>query len=100
MFTGYHELTDLPIKQGDRVRVPVGVEIKSKRPGREKWSPAFRYVVTVHHVTNGSTCSDLFDEDVIHHENPTVVWVGSGGYWNWVDINLVEKADERLQKAG
>ena len=74
---------DLPIKKGDRVRVPKGVKLRSMHPQRPtEYEAGKSYHVEVHHVV-----VPLFklkatsNEEWSLERDPRVVWAGSGGYW-------------------
>ena len=84
VFTGYHPKEDLPVKQGDKVRIPKGTIVRNLYLGEK---PAGRsYTVTVNHVLSG------WEADGEKH-NPKVCWPGTGGYWSEADINDVEKVE-------
>lgn len=88
MYIGYHDLSDLPIKKGDKVRIPKGTEIRSMgAKGTHKSGRA--QTITVNHMCTGST-NRLFNDEAEHLSNPKVIWPGSGGYWSEADINDVE----------
>lgn len=88
MYEGYHKLEDLPIKRGDKVRIPKGTEIRSMgRKGTHKAGRA--QTIIVNHMCTGST-SLPFQGPPEHFSNPKVIWPGSGGYWSEADINDVE----------
>jgi len=76
----------LPIKRGDRVRIPKGTLVKTVYHGVRLAGKT--YTVKVDHTLNGMT-----DERYGTH-NPTVRWAGPGGYWSEADFNDVEKIDE------
>ena len=88
MYIGYHSLEDLPIKKGDKVRIPKGTEIRSMgAKGLHKSGRA--QTITAHRVCTGAT-NRPFTGDPEHISNPKVIWPGSGGYWSEADINDVE----------
>jgi hypothetical protein len=88
-FIGY--VKELPIKPGDRVRIPKGVIVRCN--GENK--PAGRtFIVRVNHVLNGYTLDASEQAYQMRHGrtvgpavNPKAVWAGSGGYWCEADIN-------------
>jgi hypothetical protein len=116
-FIGYHENEQLPFKQKQRVKIPKGTYVKSTNPKyktegkrgyggfhlkRDLW-------VTIHHFGCGQ-CVEEHDylKDYKHYypnapivetkyglkyatQNPSIIWVGAGGYWHEVDINAVLK---------
>ena len=86
-YEGRHELEDLPVKPGDRVRIkkgtPVGHPIKNRYKGRYKAKKT--YVIEIDHITLGH--SHQWEH---RRQNPEVVWSGAGGYWCRADINDVE----------
>jgi hypothetical protein len=99
-FEGYHDLEDLPVKRGDHVTVLKGTRIKTTMPAKDgsgyRVKVAGRtYKVTVHHVLNGVTRSDLVcgrGETPGPVSPPQVCWAGEGGYWHQVDLNDVPEA--------
>jgi hypothetical protein len=76
---GYQE--ELPVKRGDRVRIPKGTLIKTCTKGVRLAGRT--YVVTVNHTL----CGMVDGEKVV---NPSVCWPGPSGYWSKADINDVE----------
>jgi hypothetical protein len=92
-FLGYHLESELPFKKGSVVTIPKGTMIRSTS-GVKK--PAGRtYRITVHHVMNGANLyveGNGFREDCQPIMAPTVVWVGTGGYWTEADINDIPEA--------
>lgn len=77
---------DLPIRRGDRVRVPKGTLVATTH-GRQVLVTKRSYVVKIHHVYEGYTYAG-----VTHPAR--VVWAGAGQYWkeaDMADVELVER---------
>jgi len=88
---GYQDT--LPLKGGDKVRLPRGIRRGSTRP-KERGivhHTGLSYTVTVNHTLCGTNA--LLGSTV--KTDPQVRWVGSGGYWFDANINevLVEVQD-------
>lgn len=86
---GYHDreaMAALPVKKGDRVRIPKGVVFK--QVGKDAKAAGRSYVVTVHHLLPGR--SSYVRDILTPLENPKVCWAGSGGYWCEADVNDVD----------
>ena len=81
----YKELVaELPIQRGDRVCIKAGAEIRTTHPKGPRTS-ARAYYVTVHDVSPGYDCPGYAIR------KPEIVWVGSGSYWFYTDMENVEK---------
>ena len=87
-YVGYHEVHDLPFRQGQRVRIRKGTVISKTKSG-SSFVAGRTYVVEVRSLDNGAD-GYVRDGHVVEAQNPRVVWVGSGGYWHSADINDVE----------
>lgn len=88
-YLGYHDLHDLPVRQGQRVRIRKGTVIRSTKIGSLPFVAARTYVVVVRSLDTGM--AEFVHAGHVHPAtNPRVVWVGSGGYWVSADINDVE----------
>lgn len=88
MIVGYVERDQLPVRPGDRVVIPHGTRIRSTRPGEDDLRAKRTYTITAYRVDRRG---DAYAVRKGHRllSNPEVVWVGSGGYWVYVDINDV-----------
>ena len=87
-YIGYHPKQDLPIQQGDYVRIPKGTMVRNLLKGEK---PAGRsYTIKVHHILQGAEYDDGPDGPTVI--NPKICWPGTGGYWSEVDINDVLEA--------
>lgn len=78
---------ELPVKPGDRVRIPKGAVIRHEKRGESRARKS--YTVTVEGVTSGMVLFDLNGEQVI--SPPSVVWHGDGGYPVEANVDDVEK---------
>lgn len=83
--SGYHEDEELPIKRGDRVRLRAGAELRTTRAARTLINKRSR-IVTVHSVECGRSIptgyADNGEPTWRHLADPSICWVGSGGYWH------------------
>lgn len=91
---GYHDIHDLPVKQGDTVTIPKGTILRYRHEDK----PAGRtYKVKVVSVSPGMTRRERWPDHsaankegyVYFYTNPKVTWTGAGGYWTDADINDV-----------
>lgn len=91
MFTGYNDVSTIPLKRGDKVRIPKGTMVLSRKTGKS--APAGRgYIVVVHSISCGRN-EHIYRGEVVPAVNPAVVWPGSGGYWCEADVNDVVKVE-------
>lgn len=97
-FLGY--CPKMPFKAGDVVRIPKGTPVlKGHKVARAKRD----YDVTVHTVMLGQIATGYalyryhgrtdmpkeHDSALFPWRNPTIRWVGSGGYWCEADVNFL-----------
>lgn len=82
---GYVADEDLPVREGDYVRILKGTKIRTTNPSVGKRTAKKTYTVRVDHTLNGN---DAFGPYPV--SNPSVRWVGAGKYWYEADINDVE----------
>lgn len=90
-YEGYHPESELPIKRGDKVRVPKGTFIRTTHPQRENGPSKRTQTVTINHILNGTDEHKGYHGEWQYRTNPSVVWAGTGGYWCEADINDVEQ---------
>jgi len=97
-FVGFCDPTKFQVSKGQWVTIPKGTKLGSTGPDRP---PAGRtYKVRIHSITNGYSQDqvrpghpDAGPDDVLRQvRNPTVQWVGAGGYWTWADMNDIPEA--------
>ena len=74
-------------RKGDRVIIPKGTPVTSRRKGRSK-DAGRTYEVTVHHTIGPG----------MSQRRPEVYWAGSAGYWTWCDLQHVLPAPGPLEK--
>lgn len=113
-YIGYRNQTELPFKKGDTVFIPAGITVKSMNPSVSSYVTKRKQIVKIHHILCGMEVNDAHyqryhekDSHICSYEkfiessdggkysvgiwhvinNPQIVWAGSGGYWNEVDIN-------------
>jgi hypothetical protein len=85
-YIGYTSETEIPVKQGDKVLIKKGTEIRTSQ-GDIHFAKR-TYTVRVHNILKGMNSSE--GKPLI---NPSIRWPGAGGYWNQVDINdILEKS--------
>lgn len=89
VYLGYHDQHDLPVRQGQWVRIRKGTIIRSTQIGSPPFVAGRTYVVVVRSLDTG-TAEFVHAGRVWPAQNPRVVWVGSGGYWFSADVNDVE----------
>lgn len=87
---GYHELSELPIKRGDRVRIRAGAEIWTTlpNPAKKRFVIARSRVVTVHSMDNGQTISSYLYGDAEHKRRARELEAG---------LSLEESAEKRTE---
>ena len=73
---GYIQFDQLPLKTGQTVTIKKGTMVKQVCKAAKPAGKTF--TVKIDHFISGCSTS-----------NTKVRWVGSGGYWNEVDINEV-----------
>jgi len=86
IYKGYNNPKDLPVQPGDMVTIPKGTVVRMTAPHKRKRVAKKTYQIKVDHILPGSnTC--LVGGKFSKSSNPTVRWLGIGGYWQEVDIN-------------
>lgn len=91
--TGYHDIHTLPIKRGDKVRIPKGTMVRSMKNHNEARPAGRSFVVTVHSMACGQN-AHVYRGETVAAVDPAVVWPGTGGYWCECSINDVEKVED------
>jgi hypothetical protein len=97
-FVGHHEASTLPIKQGDIVTIRKGTVCRCR--GAERVAGR-TYKIKVWSIGIGGEWDSLKPghkganaDGVVHTViNPTITWVGAGGYWCDVDSNLLPEVN-------
>ena len=114
-YFGYHKNGTLPVKPGEYVIIPKGTPFQSTHPSRKSGMTKRAMKVRVNWVNCGADMDKgMFEYEVKRYgrnpepiaiiqremfgtiedryvtENPKIVYPGSGGYWVYVDINLVK----------
>lgn len=106
MFVGYHDDHKLPYRAGSTIQIPAGINIHTTRPAPNRELVARRNrSIRIHHFRSGRSVTKSYldyyhgnhfgvsrnalGEPLYAVENPEICWVGTGGYWHWVDLNRV-----------
>ena len=89
-FIGYCDCSDLPFVKGSKVTLRKGTKFTSTRkPGVQVVGRT--YTVTVFDVYSGCDSYTNFQGEIVPARNPSIEWVGAGGYWHRADVNdLIE----------
>ena len=82
-YIGFTPLDQLPFDKGDEVYVFAGTKISTTHPNGD-YELKKRIKVKIHDISRGYVIDDLT-------LNPSIIWVGSGGYWRECDINFISK---------
>lgn len=89
-FIGYYEDWELPLKKKQVVTIKKGTKIRSTHPTKKERVAGRTYKVEIHHILNGMT--QTVTGEPVHVHNPSIRWVGEGGYWFEVDFNDLPEA--------
>jgi hypothetical protein len=91
---GYHDDHELPIKQGQRVRVKAGAVLHTTSPSKRTVVNKRSRVVTALSIHNGMSkhvgYGDNMENLWRHIDEPGVVWPGTGGYWHRANMSDCE----------
>ena len=97
-YIGFTFLSQLPFKAGDEVYIFAGTQIKSSHPKCMRYIQKKRTKVKIKKIYCGldsigglSGLSSVSGSGATRVKNPTVEWVGSGGYRKSCDINFISK---------
>jgi len=87
MFLGHTDSASLPFKKGDWISIPKGCPYTSTRYPGTTLKTGTTHIVKVFSVDTGCDAYVNYHEEQVPPRNPSIQWVGSGGYWHRADIN-------------
>jgi hypothetical protein len=89
------QCTGLPFKAGNKVMLRKGTPYTSTKGSYQDFKLTGRnHTVHVFSVDEGCDSYTNYHGEVVPARNPSITWVGAGGYWHTAEINKV------LEKGG
>ena len=89
-YRGFSPLDQIPLKRGDRVKLPAGVRVvrPTAPPSLARETVLRRsQSIVIDHVTGGASTGDGHPVS-----DPAIVWPGTGGYWCEVTLPELVRA--------
>lgn len=91
-FFGQYDEAELPLKRGMMVTIRKGTVIHTTDAKHRTKVATRTYKVKIDHILPGVMRHINYHQETVDFQNPTVRWVGTGGFWYEVDINDVPEA--------